>query len=43
MLEKIKKNILELTEEYSKLFFQEKNFVENISDIPVSGKCIGKQ
>jgi CDP-6-deoxy-D-xylo-4-hexulose-3-dehydrase len=43
MLEKIKKNILELTEEYSKLFFQEKNFVENISDVPVSGKCIGKQ
>jgi hypothetical protein len=35
MLEKIKKNILELTEEYSKLFFKEKNFVENISDVPV--------
>ena len=24
-------------------FFQEKNFVENISDVPVTGKCIGKQ
>jgi len=42
MLEKIKKDILDLTEEYSRLFYQKKKFVENISDVPVSGKCIGK-
>lgn len=35
--------ILKLTEEYSHYHFEKNNFIENISNIPVSGKCIGKE
>jgi CDP-6-deoxy-D-xylo-4-hexulose-3-dehydrase len=35
--------ILKLTEEYSHYHFEKNDFIENISNIPVSGKCIGKE
>ena len=35
--------ILKLTEEYSHYHFEKNDFIEDISNIPVSGKCIGKE
>ena len=35
--------ILKLTEEYSAYQFYPNDFIENISNVPVSGKCIGKE
>jgi CDP-6-deoxy-D-xylo-4-hexulose-3-dehydrase len=40
---KILQKILKLTEEYSHYHFEKNDFIENISNIPVSGKCIGKE
>jgi CDP-6-deoxy-D-xylo-4-hexulose-3-dehydrase len=39
----ILQKILKLTEEYSHYHFEKNDFIENISNIPVSGKCIGKE
>ena len=39
----ILQKILELTEEYSNYHFEKNDFIKNISNIPVSGKCIGKE
>ena len=39
----ILQKILKLTEEYSHYHFKKNDFIENISNIPVSGKCIGKE
>ena len=39
----ILQKILKLTEEYSYYHFEKNDFIENISNIPVSGKCIGKE
>ena len=39
----ILQKILKLTEEYSHYHFEKNDFIENISSIPVSGKCIGKE
>jgi CDP-6-deoxy-D-xylo-4-hexulose-3-dehydrase len=39
----ILQKILKLTEEYSHYHFETNDFIENISNIPVSGKCIGKE
>jgi len=39
----ILQKILKLTEEYSNYHFEKSDFIENISNIPVSGKCIGKE
>jgi len=39
----ILQKILKLTEEYSHYHFEKNDFVENISNIPVSGKWIGKE
>jgi CDP-6-deoxy-D-xylo-4-hexulose-3-dehydrase len=35
--------ILKLTGEYSAYQFYQNDFIENISNVPVSGKCIGKE
>jgi CDP-6-deoxy-D-xylo-4-hexulose-3-dehydrase len=43
MLKKFRNDILKLTEKYSELFFAQKDFIKNSSDVPVSGKCIGKE
>ena len=43
MLKKFRNDILKLTEKYSELFFAQKHFIKNSSDVPVSGKCIGKE
>jgi CDP-6-deoxy-D-xylo-4-hexulose-3-dehydrase len=37
----IKNNILDLVNRYSDIFFEEKEFIPGISDVPVSGKVIG--
>jgi len=39
----ILQKILKLTEEYSHYHFEKNDFIENISNIPASGKCIGKE
>lgn len=39
----ILQKILKLTEEYSHYHFEKNDFIENISNVPVSGKCIGKE
>ena len=39
----ILEKILKLTEEYSNYHFEKNDFIENISNISVSGKCIGKE
>jgi CDP-6-deoxy-D-xylo-4-hexulose-3-dehydrase len=39
----ILQKIFKLTEEYSHYHFEKNDFIENISNIPVSGKCIGKE
>ena len=39
----ILQKILKLTDEYSHYHFEKNDFIENISNIPVSGKCIGKE
>jgi len=39
----ILQKILELTEEYSNYHFEKNDFIKNVSNIPVSGKCIGKE
>jgi CDP-6-deoxy-D-xylo-4-hexulose-3-dehydrase len=39
----ILQKIFKLIEEYSHYHFEKNDFVENISNIPVSGKCIGKE
>ena len=38
---KIKNNILDLVDSYSNINFKEKEFIPDISDVPVSGKVIG--
>jgi CDP-6-deoxy-D-xylo-4-hexulose-3-dehydrase len=37
----IKKNILDLVDNYSNINFKEKEFIPGVSDVPVSGKVIG--
>jgi CDP-6-deoxy-D-xylo-4-hexulose-3-dehydrase len=37
----IRANILSLVEDYSRINFQEKNFIPGVSEVPVSGKVIG--
>jgi len=37
----IKKKILDLVSDYSKISFSKKNFLQGISEVPVSGKVIG--
>jgi CDP-6-deoxy-D-xylo-4-hexulose-3-dehydrase len=37
----IRTNILSLVEDYSRINFQEKNFIPGVSEVPVSGKVIG--
>jgi len=39
----ILQKILKLTEEYSHYHFEKNDFIEDISNVPVSGKCIGKE
>jgi len=39
----ILQKILKLTEEYSHYHFKKNDFIENITNVPVSGKCIGKE
>ena len=39
--ENIRKKILDLVKVYSDLNFSEKNFVEGLTESPVSGKVIG--
>jgi CDP-6-deoxy-D-xylo-4-hexulose-3-dehydrase len=37
----IRANILSLVEDYSRINFQQKNFIPGVSEVPVSGKVIG--
>ena len=42
-LEKIKKNILESAQEYTKYSLKKNEFIPGVSDVPVSGKVIGNK